>query len=237
MEAVFELLDRLADPEGPAWLLAIGAFAWGLASLLLSPCHLASIPLLVAYLKDDDKELTPRRATTLSIAFAAGIIASIAVVGAATYAAGRLIGDAGPLVATHTAIVLIVVGLHFLGWLPLSWESRFKATGRGRGLPGAMLLGFLFGVALGPCTFAFLAPVLGVVLACASTQPAKAAVLLTAFAIGHALVIVIAGASVQRAQSLLDWNSGSRAAKAIKATCGLIVLIAGIAMVWRTWMP
>lgn len=236
MEPLFEWLQSLADPEGPAWLLLFGAFAWGLASLLLSPCHLASIPLLVGYLEDDG-DLTPRRATTLSAAFATGIVGSIAVVGAITAAAGRLIGDAGPWTTTLTALVLVVVGLHFLGWLPLSWESRFRETGRGRGLPGAALLGFLFGVALGPCTFAFLAPVLGVVFSCASSQPAKAGALLAAFAVGHGLVIVLAGASLQRTQTLLNWNTGSKVAKGIKSACGLLVLVAGAAMLWREWAP
>lgn len=234
MDTIFDALQRLADPEGPAWLLFLGAFAWGLASLLLSPCHLASIPLLVGYIEDGG-ELTTRRATSLSAAFAGGIVASIAVVGAVTAAAGRLIGDAGPWTPTLTALVLLTVGLHFLGWLPLAWESRFRETGRGRGLPGAALLGFLFGVALGPCTFAFLAPVLGVVFSCASSQPLKAAGLLGAFAVGHGFVIVLAGASMRRSQALLNWNTGSKVAKGVKFACGLLVLLAGAAMLWRTW--
>jgi len=234
MDALFDWLQSLASPDGPTWLLLLGAFAWGLASLLLSPCHLAAIPLLVGYL-EDDANLSSRRATTLSVAFAAGIVAAIALVGGVTAAAGRLIGDAGPWTNALTALVLVAVGLHFLGLLPLSWESRFRETGRGRGLPGAALLGFLFGVALGPCTFAFLAPVLGVVFACAGTQPVKATGLLAAFAVGHGLVIVLAGASMKRTQALLNWNNGSRAVKFIKAGCGLLVLLAGIAMLWQTW--
>lgn len=236
MDTIFALLDRLADPEGPAWLLFVGAFAWGLASLVLSPCHLASIPLLIGYLEDGG-ETSVRRATALSTAFAGGIIGSIAVVGGVTYAAGRLIGDAGPWTTTLTALVLIVVGLHFLKLLPLTWETRFRETGRGKGLPGAALLGFLFGVALGPCTFAFLAPVLGVVLACAATQPVKAAGLLAAFAVGHGIVIVLAGASMRRTQSVLNWNNDSRAARIVKGLCGVAVLAAGALMLWRTWSP
>lgn len=195
MEPIFEQLDRLVDPQGPYGWLLFGGFAWGLASLLLSPCHLASVPLLIGYLQDGGRTTT-RRATAIALAFTGGIIAAIAAVGAATFAAGRLLGDTGPWTATLTASVLIAAGLHFLGWLPLTWESRFRETGRGRGLPSAALLGFLFGMALGPCTFAFLAPVLGVVFACAEEHPLKAAGLLAAFAAGHGITLVLAAGAL-----------------------------------------
>jgi cytochrome c-type biogenesis protein len=119
--------------------------------------------------------------------------------------------------------VLLAVGLHLLGVLPLPWE-RGVSLPRYHGNAAALLLGLIFGLALGPCTFAYLAPVLAVIFAVARTQPGFAALLLLAYGIGHCTLIVIAGASAERVQRVLDWNGNSRGAAWMRRVCGLFVL-------------
>ena len=75
--------------EASAALALPAAFAWGVLSVLLSPCHLSSIPLVVAYMSGGDELPTGRRAVVLSGSFALGILGSVAAVGVATAAAGR----------------------------------------------------------------------------------------------------------------------------------------------------
>lgn len=43
-------------------IASAGAFAWGVVSVLFSPCHLASIPLIVAYVGGQENAVEPRRA-------------------------------------------------------------------------------------------------------------------------------------------------------------------------------
>jgi len=62
-----------------------------------------------------------------------------------------------------------------------------------KGLLAALILGLVFGVALGPCTFAYMAPMLGVTFKLAATNPFYGAALLLAYGIGHCSVIVAAG--------------------------------------------
>ncbi|HEY9250466.1 MAG TPA: cytochrome C biogenesis protein, partial [Rariglobus sp.] len=92
MESVFiSLSDAMA---GAPAIALLAAFAWGVLSIVLSPCHLASIPLIVGFLQGGEA-VTPRRAAGLSTLFALGILGSIALIGAVTAAAGRMLGDLG----------------------------------------------------------------------------------------------------------------------------------------------
>ena len=51
-----ELLTRLSAALTQSLLVALlGAFLWGVISILLSPCHLASIPLLIGFLASEAK--------------------------------------------------------------------------------------------------------------------------------------------------------------------------------------
>ncbi|RLB40315.1 MAG: hypothetical protein DRH20_01695 [Deltaproteobacteria bacterium] len=59
-------------------LAAMGCFLWGIISVVFSPCHLASIPLIVAYVGGQDKEPRPREAALYSIVFTLGLFITIA---------------------------------------------------------------------------------------------------------------------------------------------------------------
>jgi len=77
----------------PAIALA-AAFAWGVLSVILSPCHLGSIPLIVGFI-DQQGRMSTKRAFFISTLFAVGILITIAAIGVTTAAAGRMLGDVG----------------------------------------------------------------------------------------------------------------------------------------------
>ena len=60
---------------------SVGAFLWGMISVLFSPCHLASIPLIVAYVGGQEAAVQPRRAAWYAGAFSVGLFLTIAAVG------------------------------------------------------------------------------------------------------------------------------------------------------------
>ena len=97
----------------------------------------------------------------------------------------------------------------------------------------ALSLGFVFGVGLGPCTFAFLAPLLLVVFDRAQTDVAGAAALLLAFALGHCGVIVLAGTAFARVQTLVSWGERSGVARWVRRGCGALVVLAGVYLLLR----
>lgn len=228
MDVVFTWLTDAMT--GSPWLAVLAAAGWGVASLVLSPCHLASIPLIVGFIAER-KNTTARQAFGYAFLFALGILISIAVVGGLTAAAGRMLGDVGPWANYVVAVILLAVGLHLLGVLPLPWE-RGLSLPRYQGKAAALLLGLIFGIALGPCTFAYLAPVLGVIFSVARTQPAFAITLILAYGIGHCVLIVAAGASAEKVQQVLDWNGNSKGALWLRRVCGLLVVGGAAWLVW-----
>jgi cytochrome c-type biogenesis protein len=227
MGELLQFFDSAFSASAPVALAA--AVAWGALSVMLSPCHLSSIPLIVAYMGGDGAPPGPRRAFAISSSFAAGILGSIALVGLATAAVGRMLGDVGPIGTYLLAAVFIAVGLNLLGVLPLpSFLSAPSSSGARRGPLGALLLGLLFGVALGPCTFAFMAPVLGVALRSAKTTPGYGALLVLLYGLGHAAVIALAGVFGDSVQRYLTWSAGSRGPAIIRGVAGVLVILGGV---------
>ena len=228
-----EILTAFASAFSASLLLAApAALVWGVLSVALSPCHLSSVPLVVAYMSGGAEMPTGRRALAISSAFAAGILASIAVIGAITAAAGRMLGDVGRTGTWVLAAVFIVFGLNLLGVLPLPSFGATPGAARRRGAPGALLLGLVFGAALGPCTFAFMAPLLGIVLRAGESGAAFGVLLVALFGLGHAAAIAFAGASFQSVQRWLSWRGGAAAVKVLRAGAGLAVLGGGLYFVY-----
>jgi cytochrome c-type biogenesis protein len=211
----------------PALALA-ASFFWGLLSIILSPCHLASIPLIIGFI-DEQGRISTKRAFFLSLLFALGILVTIALVGIATGLMGRMAGDLGKGGDYLVAAVFVAVGLHLLGILPLSFMGQAgQPAFRKKGPWAALILGLVFGIALGPCTFAYMAPMLGVAFSLAPSKLFLAVTLVMMYALGHTSVIVLAGTFTESVQGYLDWNEKSKGAMIMRKICGALVLLGGI---------
>ncbi|MBW2218454.1 MAG: cytochrome C biosynthesis protein, partial [Deltaproteobacteria bacterium] len=81
--------------SGGTTLAAAGCFLWGMVSVLLSPCHMASIPLIVAYVGGQQQILKPKQASAYSVAFTIGLFITIALIGVICALLGRMLGDIG----------------------------------------------------------------------------------------------------------------------------------------------
>jgi len=225
LHALMEFLNHaLAGSPVPA-LLAAGV--WGVLSILLSPCHLAGIPLIVAYVNDGDS-VSPRHALALSGAFAGGILATLALIGGITAALGRIAGDMGSWPYYLVAVVFLVVGLYLLGVISLPFSGIAPPALRKKGIGPAFLLGLILGIALGPCSFAYMAPVLGVVFTSAASAPLFAFALLLAFGIGHCGVIALAGAAGGWVQRYLNWNEEHPMMARFRQGCGFLLILGGL---------
>jgi len=226
------LLTELTHAVEGAPLVALGAaFVWGVLSILLSPCHLASIPLIVGFI-DQQGCTSTRRAFLISTLFAVGILVTIAAVGAITAAAGRIMGDLGRYANYGVAVIFLAVGLILLDVLPAPWSGPGRVGMKRKGLLAALVLGLVFGIALGPCTFAYMAPMLGVTFKLAATSIAYGVLLLLAFGVGHCSVIVAAGTSTELVQRYLNWTERSKGAIIVKRVCGVLVILGGLYLIY-----
>ncbi len=229
MEQLFTTLTHAV--EGTPAIAFGAALVWGILSILLSPCHLSSIPLIVGFIDGQGKN-TPSRAFVVSLLFSTGILVTIAAIGAITAAAGRMMGDLGAYANYFVAVIFFYVGLGLLGVVPLGWSKPKHAGEKRKGLLAAFMLGLVFGIALGPCSFAYMAPLLGVAFKLGAQQPVYAGSLLLMYGIGHCSVIVLAGTSTGLVQRYLNWNETSHGAILLKRVCGILVILGGLYLIY-----
>jgi cytochrome c-type biogenesis protein len=227
--AVFESLS--AAVSGAPAIAILASIAWGILSVILSPCHLASIPLIIGFIGEQGIN-TARRAFLTALSFALGILITIAAIGAATGLAGRMLGDLGRGVNYFVAAIFFAVGLHLLGVVPMPFSARAGKVGPRRGLAAAFVLGLVFGLALGPCTFAYMAPMLGITFSIARTNMTYGIILLAAYGVGHCAVIVAAGTFSEVVERYLKWTGESRGLSIVKKVCGALVILGGVYLLW-----
>lgn len=229
MEWLFTTLTHAV--EGTPAIAIVAAFVWGVLSIILSPCHLASIPLIVGFINKQGRVST-KRAFFISLLFAAGILITIAAIGVITAAAGRIIGDVGAYGNYLVALIFFFVGLHLLDVIPMPWSGPGQVRMKRKGVLAAFILGLVFGIALGPCTFAYMAPMLGITFKVAATSVLYGTLLLALYGLGHCSVIVIAGTSTEVVQHYLNWNERSKGAVILKKVCGILVLLGGVYLIY-----
>lgn len=231
MEKLFTVLTHAV--QGTPTIALGAAFVWGILSIILSPCHLASIPLIVGFI-DEQGRVSTRRAFIISTLFSVGILITIGFIGAITAAMGRMMGDVGRYGNYFVAAVFFVVGLHLLGIIPMPWSGPGQVGIKRKGMFAAFILGLIFGIALGPCTFAYMAPMLGVTFSLAATNIIYGILLLLMYGVGHCSVIVFAGTFTEVIQRYLNWNERSKGAVILKKICGVLVILGGLYMIYTS---
>lgn len=230
-ELVPAVLDMLtASP----WKAAAASFVWGLASILLSPCHPASVPLMAGYAARDagqaaDPRTAGRRAAICGVVFTAGLFLSIAAVGAVCALLGVLLGTVPRALAFCIGLLFIVLGLQTAGFSRLPIRPIVPARFQLAGPFGALVLGAGYGILSGPCTFGFLAPVFAA--AALPDSQAAGAVLLLAFGAGHCLPIAAAGTSTALCSTYLSNRFADFAQNTGRKTAGLLIAAAGATVI------
>ncbi len=229
INSIFSWLSTAIN--GNLSLALIASFVWGLLSILLSPCHLASIPLIVGFI-DGQGKISTKRAFVISSLFSLGILIMIAFIGLITALMGRMIGDVSSLGNYLVAVIFFVVGLHMLEIINIPFAGLSKQPKvQHKGYLSAFILGLIFGLALGPCTFAFMAPVITVSFRLAVDNFLLAALLIFLYGLGHCSVIIFAGTFTEVIQRYLNWSNDSKKVVFIKKICGILIILAGLYMI------
>ncbi len=229
MEELFANLSRAV--AGTPVIAIYAALLWGILSIVLSPCHLASIPLIIGFINEQGRT-TMRRAFLISLVFSMGILITIAVVGMITASAGRMMGDVGKFGNYFVSVIFFLVGLHLLDVIPMPFRAPDRIGMTRKGIQAAFFLGLIFGIALGPCTFAYMAPMLAITFKMGAEQPVYAALLLLMYGAGHCAVIVLAGTFTEWIQKYLNWNERSKGTVVLKKVCGILVILAGLYLIY-----
>lgn len=207
-------------------LAAAGCFLWGMISVLFSPCHMASIPLIVGYVGGQQKMVHPRQAGVYSVLFTAGLFITIALIGILCALLGRMLGDVGNYWQILIGLILIWVALGMLGVDKCSMSGSLLYRLNLKGKIGAFALGLAYGVLSGSCTFGFIAPILAIITV--QEKVATGIILIVLFAVGHCLPIVIAGSSTAAVKKLLGNSTWTGAGTWFRKGAGTLVGLLGL---------
>jgi cytochrome c-type biogenesis protein len=224
MESIFLTINQWM--ESATTLAALGCFLWGMVSVLFSPCHLASIPLIVAYVGGQEVALKPRQAAHYAVAFTLGLFITIALIGIVCAFLGRMLGDVGNYWQILVGIVLIWVALGMMGVEACSASGSLLYRLNLRGMGGSFALGLAYGVLSGSCTFGFIAPILAIITI--QQQVATGVLFITLFALGHCLPIVIAGSSTAMVRKLIENQAWQGAGLWFRKGAGALIAFLGI---------
>jgi cytochrome c-type biogenesis protein len=182
-------------------LLAVPlAMVAGLVSFV-SPCVLPLVPGYLGYVTgltgvDLEKQSRLRMVSGMGL-FVLGFTAVYVVMGATVGALGAVFLEHKELISQVLGVVTIALGLIYLGALPALQTDRRLDVRPAAGLAGAPLLGAVFAVGWTACT----GPTLGAILALTGIggNPARGALLATAYCLGLGVPFVLAGLAYRRA--------------------------------------
>lgn len=175
----------------------------------LSPCVLPLVPPYLCYMagvsvedfRDGGTRAKDTRRTVFlaSLFFTLGFATVFIAFGAGASTIGSALRQHMDLLAKLGGLVIIVMGLHFLGAFRiglLAREARFQGGGKPATLPGAYLMGLAFAFGWTPC----IGPVLGAVLGVAAAREtvSSGAALLAAYSLGLAVPFWIAALFSER---------------------------------------
>ena len=211
---------------GGTAIAALGCFVWGMISVLFSPCHLASIPLIIAYVGGQHRALSPKQASSYAALFTLGLFITIAVIGIVCALLGRMLGDVGKTWQILIGAVLLWVALGMFGFERFSMSGNLLYRLKLRGLMGAFVLGLAYGVLSGSCTFGFIAPILAIITI--QEKVAAGVLFILLFAIGHCLPIVVAGSSTAAVKGILENSTWQGAGNWFRKGAGVVIGILGI---------
>ena len=221
------LQSSLAHPG--ALTLAL-VFSGGLLTSL-GPCSLSLLPVTLAYLAGFESE--GQRPWLRSLSFCAGIAGSLVLLGLVSGGLGRIYGQVPGLVPTLVALLAVLMGLNLLGLLPLQLPAGPDPEQWRRRVPPALAplaAGLAFGLAASPCT----TPVLAVLLALISQagQPLVGALLLSAFAAGQVMPLLLAGVAAASLPRLLALRA---LGQWVPPVSGVVLLVSGALTLLARW--
>ena len=210
------------------------AFIAGLVSFL-SPCVLPLVPPYLVYLtgatiehiESDEAPAASRRVVMLSAGlFVLGFSTVFVMLGASASLIGGLIRAWSEQLSILAGIVIIVMGLHFLGLTRIAFlmrEGRLPIP-KPVGLWGAYVMGLAFAFGWTPCIGPILAAILSI--AAAEATVAKGAGLLAIYSAGLGIPFLVAAFMIEQFSALFMRMRGHLVN--VERAMGLLMIVTGI---------
>jgi cytochrome c-type biogenesis protein len=215
------------------WLALVAVFVGGMLTAS-NPCVLAMIPLMMSFVAGQREEQTGVfRAFLFSLVFVLGLAVTFTALGMVAALAGKMYGDVSSVWNWIVAAACVAMGLHLMGVLTIPIPSLGgRLQPKTRGFVGSFVLGLLFGVVSAPCA----APILVVLLtylAGSGSSVAWGGTLLLVYALGHSVLVLIAGTSMGAARALIENKKATRALELLRHAAGVLIILVGVYFILR----
>ncbi|MBX9246742.1 cytochrome c biogenesis protein CcdA [Actinotalea ferrariae] len=163
--------------------------------------------------------------------FVAGFTLVFVAFGVLAGSLGAALVQWSDVVTRVLGVVVVVMGLAFLGWLPFGRTERRLHLAPRAGLWGAPLLGVVFGLGWAPCIGPTLVAVYTLALDGASAG--RGAVLSVAYCVGLGLPFLLVALGLERSQRALGFLRRHRVA--VMRIGGGVLVAVGLALVTGLW--
>jgi cytochrome c-type biogenesis protein len=213
----------------------LAALVAGIVSFL-SPCVLPLVPPYLVYLTGatiehvaaGEQRTASRRAVMISaLMFVLGFSTVFVALGASASLVGALVRVWSAELSIVAGIIIIIMGLHFLGLTRIDVLMREGRLGMAKpvGLSGAYAMGLAFAFGWTPC----IGPILAAILAVAASEAtvAKGAGLLAVYSAGLGIPFLLAAFMVERFSSL--FVRLKHQLKNVERVMGVVMILTGIA--------
>ncbi len=218
----------------------LAAFIAGVFSIS-SPCCLPLIPIFVAHVTGSSMGATGAQArVTLmrnALAYVIGFSLVFIALGAALGATGALAGSLDVVSNNRSWMVriggglLVVFGVHQLGWITMPLLNRTRRAEVAAGTPGSVTSSFLVGVSFGAGWSPCVGPILGAILTMAAGQGSieRATWLLSMYSLGMAIPFLLLALAVGSAPTVI--RSLNRRMATVTTLSGAVMIGVGAIMV------
>ena len=204
------------------------AFGAGLISFL-SPCVLPLIPGYISFISGSSlNELLEKKKINLIplILFSMGFSFVFILFGAAASFLGQILLENSQTLRVIAGLIIIVFSLQLIGIINISFLNFEKKiyTQKNNNIWFSFIVGMAFGFGWTPC----IGPILGSILALASTEETifKAVILLTFYSLGLAIPFILSGYLMQR--FLIFSKNFKKNINLVSKIGGFILLLTGI---------
>ena len=214
--------DLAAMVSGAGYLAPGLAFLAGVFTAF-TPCALANIPLVVAYV-GSSRTSTPLR---LSLLFAVGSALTFTTFAVIAVSLGKLVGNYNSWWYLGLGTVLVLMSLQIWGLFTFI-PSRTLAFSKRKGDLGAFIAGILGGLFSSPCATPILVVLLGLVAT--GDSLAWGVLLMLAYSLGHMVLTVAAGTGAGWVNRLIVDERYRKISRILELVAGLLVLLLGLCM-------
>lgn len=192
----------LALLESNSLIAFLGAFGAG-SLTAIAPCSLVSVPLLIGSSLSLNKDLQGRKKILYTYLFASlfafGVMISFSILGFIVAKFGGFFSIAPIWAFLIAAVFSIMIGLYAWGFFGEVDKSSIMSYLIKYRLFGGFLIGIVFGLVSTPCASA---PLIAIISIAANSGYIYAYALILTFALGHSMLLLIAGISVGFTQSI-----------------------------------